>query len=190
MKLMLSKNILFLNGLLGIAALGGTLRAQPTDFAEARKRSEAQLAAVEAGSKLLQNGRLGEAEALLSAANRSRQESAAWYAETAGQLVHVAFALRGAGEIEASLVSAQRALALLGQAEQRLQRSDDRALAAGIKELAGLINERLAGTTEKAKAYYRAAVAIDPASGAAAALSRLEKADEAVTEKQKKNSKG
>jgi len=67
-------------------------------------------------------------------------------------------------------------------AEQRMAPGD--VIAAPIKHMAGIINERIVGSTQNAKAYYRAALVLDPKSPANEALSRLEMAELATSARQ------
>ncbi len=142
------------------------------------------------GRALFSAGQNSQAEQALFAANSSPGATVAWHLESAQNLVSVAFTFRQTAQAPVATSLAQRALDQLALAEAKLTAAD-RSQAAQIKYWLGIIHERLIGTTASAAAHYRAAAALDPhAPGPAASLKRIEKAVEAVGEKQRKPGKG
>lgn len=135
-------------------------------------------------------GQHTQAEQALFTANSSPVATVAWHLESAQTLVSVAFTFRQSAQASLAATLAQRALDQLAQAEAKLTAAD-RSQAAQIKYWIGVIHERLIGTTASAAAHYRAAAALDPqAPGPAASLKRIDRAVEAVAEKQRKLVKG
>lgn len=129
------------------------------------------------------SGRSAEGEGLLLASVTNKSGSAVAHFQTASGLVRVAFVLRQSGDAELAEGAAQRALHHLQLAEQKLG-AGDRVLAAPIKHMAGVIHERFAGSTDTARAFYRAAVQLDPQSPAGVALNKLEEADRSTADRQ------
>lgn len=163
-----------LAGLLVWPLTGRGQNAAPTSRREAFATSAALFAAQD----------VDNAEKALFATNSRQPGTAGWHMESAGALVAMAFQFRGQGQIAESVFIARRALIQLSLAQTKLTPSDGAELAAAVQMLAGVINERLAGDTNVARQFYRAAAQLDPKSPAAAAADRLDKADAEVTKKQ------
>ena len=149
-------------------------------------RAAAKQAAVREAIARVKAEGVAAAEAALIAANARQPQTSEWHFETAGSLVRMATALRQTHEPALSVLMGERALAHLDAAEHKL-RTDQRAFGSAIRQLAGYINERLAGSSEQAKVHYRAALQFAPNSAAATALGRLEKGDEEVVKKRQEN---
>ena len=94
-------------------------------------------------------GKYEQAEKLLFDLNRNQSGTSEWNLESASALVRMAFSFRQTGDVPLSIVIAERALDQLVLAQKSLKTQADSTLAASIAEMAGLINERLAGTTER-----------------------------------------
>lgn len=169
--------------LAGAVALGASVHAgTPSVSPQAAQRVSARGTAIAAGLQLGRAGRVAEAEDALVASVPAAAGSPAAAFQGASALIQAALAMKAEGRVEQSTALAQRAMARLGQLEQRLAPSDP--LAAAVKQAAGLICERLTGSTAQAKAYYGAAVALDPRSSAVESLRRLEYSDQAVAARQ------
>jgi len=165
---------------LGSVALRGQADSQSLDHAAQRglEKSTAFQRAIVA----FRAGNIDDGEAILTTSLDARPNTATAHFQLASGLVRSAVLVRESGQIHVSQLLGQRALAQLGMAEQRMAPGD--VIAAPIKHMAGIINERIVGSTQNAKAYYRAALVLDPKSPANEALSRLEMAELATSARQ------
>ncbi len=166
--------------LLGEVAMRGQADSRGLDSAVQRglEKSTAFQRAIEA----FRSGNIEDGESILASSVDGRAGTGTAHFQLASGLVRSAVLLRDSGQIQASRLLGQRALVQLGIAEQKI--APGNVIAAPIKHMAGIISERIVGSTQGAKAYYRAALALDPKSPANEALSRLEMAETATSARQ------
>lgn len=120
------------------------LAAWPNAFADAKA--------------LFTSGKYEQAEKCLFACNLQASNTAEGELESASALMRLGLALRDKGSQELSMEAASRALSHLDQAAKYAKKLNDDELNSRIAELEGIISERLLGSTEDAKACYRAAL--------------------------------
>ena len=151
-------------------------------FAQAERTLAADRAAVRADSQtqaaaLFAEGRDTEAVALLASTNIRPAGTAGWHTETAGRLLHIAWAFSAEGRTEPADRIALLSLAETAAAVRAAgDKEPDRAAAALLT--AALIQERFLGDLEAAKASLRRARAIDPENEPAReAIEKFERAE-------------
>lgn len=185
MKLTLHRIICWASCAFGLVSGLGTLCAATSQ--EVLQERTAWFEAFNASKALFVSGDFQRAEKTLLDANRNKPGTPEWHIESASALVRMAFSVREPDGADLSVMIAQDALSQLAQAEQKLKLPADAKLATTVKAMAGLISEELAGTSEMAKNYYRAAAQLNPDSPSLAAkVKQFADADAAVQAKQKK----
>ena len=148
-----------------------TERTPQDDRAAVRTDSQAQAAA------LFVEGRDTEAVALLASTNIRPAGTAGWHTETAGRLLHIAWAFSTEGKKE---LADRVALLSFGETVAAVKVAGERepARAAAALLTAALIQERFLGDLEAAKASLRRAREIDPENvPARESLDRFERAE-------------
>ena len=138
--------------------------------------------AFEQAKRLIDEGKVAEAELVLAANNMTKANTPEFHMETAQRLMIVSEQSARNGEPAQVMALATRALLQLEQSETFARDPEERASA---KTLAGFIQERYLADPSAALRSYRSAVQLSPdkAKKAQESIDRLQKTEEIVREK-------
>jgi hypothetical protein len=151
----------------------GSLAAQADDAGNAKPDKPGQQASSEAHERkqdfadalaLFQKKDHGRGEKKLLAGNRRKPETLGWYLESAGKLTQMALALRQEYDHHGAVAVAQRARALLAEAEKMAKSGDALRDRAAVQEMMGYLDEEILRDPGAAWESYERAKKIDPQS--------------------------